>query len=222
MSATQNPSVVIVPGLAVRSYVQDAAEELIARGYVVTLLPAPAWRGVPKILKSYGSQLAGRLDRGGRDVDLLVGLSVGCQAAAITAAQSAMVKQLLLVSPMVDPHDRTRLRLLAAWLFRRQRGDRGFTEQLGDWAHAGIWRILAGFFSALDILLEQELPAFDGRVTIVQPEWNTLSTTEYASRLAVENSARFVLMPRAAHSWPVNDAVRFANLIDELLGRDLT
>jgi pimeloyl-ACP methyl ester carboxylesterase len=219
MHTTRSPRIVIVPGLAVRSYVDDAARELTSRGYSVTLLPAPAWRGVPKLLKSYGSQYAGRADRDGRQIDLLVGLSVGTQAAAVAATQTPLVRRLLLVSPMVDPHDRTILRLLVAWLFRKQRGDRRFSEQVPDWARAGVWRILAGFVSAIDIQLERVLPAFDGEVTIVQPEWNTLSTAEYAGHLAIANAARFILMKNAAHSWPVNDAVRFADLVDELVGR---
>jgi pimeloyl-ACP methyl ester carboxylesterase len=208
--------VVIVPGLAVRSYAEESADELRSRGYDVTLLPAPAWRGVPKLLKSYGSQLAGRLDRAGEPVDLLVGLSVGTQAAAITAVQSGTVRRLLLISPMVDPEDRTPLRLLTAWLFRKQEGDRGFSAQVPDWNRAGIPRILAGFLSALDIQLERVLPAFGGQITIVQPELNTLSTTEFARSLAEETGARFVLMPHAPHSWPVGDARGFGDLVDEL------
>ena len=199
-----------------RSYAEKAAEALGSNGYSVTLLPAPAWRGVPKLLKSYGSQLAGRLDRAGEPVDLLIGLSVGTQAAAITAVQSDTVRRLLLISPMVDPKDRTAARLLAAWLFRKQEGDTGFSLQVPDWARAGIPRILAGFLSALDVKLEDVLPAFDGGLTIVQPGWNTLSSTDYAESLARENDARFILMPDAAHSWPVGDPARFVQLVDEL------
>jgi hypothetical protein len=200
--------VVIVPGLAVRSYAGDAARELRARGYAVTLLPAPAWKGVPKLLKSYGSQLAGRLDRAGKPVDLLIGLSVGSQAAAITAMQSGTVRPLVLVSPMVDPADRTLIRLLFAWLFRKQEGDRSFGDQVPDWKQAGIPRILDGFRSALGVNLEDVLPAFDGRLTIVQPEWNTLSSPAYAERLARGNGGRFILMPRAAHSHDLESVIR--------------
>jgi pimeloyl-ACP methyl ester carboxylesterase len=142
--------------------------------------------------------------------------SVGTQAAAITAAQSDTVRRLLLISPMVAPKDRTAARLLAAWLLRKQEGDTGFSLQVPDWARAGVPRILAGFLSALHVKLEDVLPAFDGELTIVQPEWNTLSSTEYAESLARENDARFVLMPHAAHSWPVGDADRFVQLVDEL------
>jgi hypothetical protein len=216
METSRRTRIVIVPGLAVRSYAKDAAEALRSNGYSVTLLPAPAWRGVPKLLKSYGSQLAGRLDRAGEPVDLLVGLSVGTQAAAITAVQSGTVRRLLLISPMVDPKDRTVTRLLTAWLFRKQEGDTGFSLQVRDWARAGIPRILAGFLSALDVKLEDVLPAFDGGLTIVQPEWNTLSSTEYAGSLARENDARLVLMPHAPHSWPVGDPDRFVQLVGEL------
>ena len=212
--------IVIIPGLAVRSYAEDAADDLRSRGYDVSLPPAPAWRGVPKLLKSYGSQLAGRLDRAGNDIDLLIGLSVGTQAAAVTAVQSGTVRRLLLISPMVDPADRTPGRLLGAWLFRKQEGDHGFSAQIPDWRRAGIPRILAGFLSALDVRLEEVLPAFDGQLTIVQPERNTLSSAAFAEQLARRNNARFILMPGAAHSWPVGDSSRFADLVDELTGKE--
>jgi len=215
---TGTTRIVILPGLAVRSYAEDAVRELEARGYAVTLLPAPTWRGVPKLLKSYGSQLAGRLDRAGESVDLLVGLSVGTQAAAITAVQSNTVRRLLLISPMVDPADRTPRRLLSAWLFRKQKGDPASSAQVSDWKRAGVPRILAGFLSALEIKLEQVLPKFAGQLTVVQPEWNTLSSTAYARQLAEENEARFVYVTAASHSWPVGDSARFADLVDELTG----
>ncbi|HEX4445023.1 MAG TPA: hypothetical protein VHZ81_15740 [Galbitalea sp.] len=216
MDESRSIRVVIVPGLAVRSYAVEAAQALTDRGYVVTLLPAPAWRGVPKILKSYGSQLAGRLDRAGEPVDLLVGLSVGTQAAAIAAVHSATVKRLMLVSCMVDPGDRTVPRLLSAWLFRKQEGERSFAAQFGDWAKAGIPRVLAGFLSAIKLHLEDVLPAFDGELTIVQPDGNALSTTGYSEELARSNHGRFILMPEAAHSWPVGDSARFVDLVDQL------
>jgi hypothetical protein len=216
MSKSMKTRVVIVPGLAVRTYAEDAAHELESRGHTVTLLPAPTWRGVPKLLKSYGMQLAGRLDRAAEPVDLLIGLSVGTQAAAIAAAQSFTVRRLLLISPMVDPRDRTPLRLLAAWFTRKQEGDPASSFQLPDWARGGVPRILAGFLSALDIELEKVLPAFDGELTIVQPEWNTLSTAAYAESLALQSNARFIFMPNASHSWPVGDSARFADLVDEL------
>lgn len=216
MNEMRKTRVVIVPGLAVRSYAVAAAQALADRGYAVTLLPAPTWKGVPKVLKSYGSQLAGRLDRADEPVDLLIGLSVGAQAAAIAAVQSAMVTRLMLVSCMVDPGDRTPLRLLSAWLFRKQEGDSSFDAQLGDWAKAGIPRILAGFLSAITLHLENLLPAFDGDLTIVQPDGNTLSTTSYSEELARSNNGRFVLMPGAAHSWPVGDSTRFVDLVDQL------
>jgi hypothetical protein len=209
--------IVIVPGLAVSSYVDDAIAELKRRGYEVELAPAPAWRGVPKRLLSYGHALGARLQRRARPVDLLVGLSVGSQAATIAALDSKLVGQLLLVSPMVDPSTRTPPKLLGAWVFRKQRGDPSFFEQVPDWSKAGIWRILAGFLSALDIQLERVLPHFTGRVTVVQPEWNTLSSPVYARRVAEAAGGRYLLLRNAAHSWPLNDPIRFAELVDHLL-----
>ena len=211
------PFVIILPGLAVRSYAKDAVAELEKRGYATSLLPAPAWRGVPKTLTAYGMQFAERLVRRGRRVDLLVGLSVGTQAAALAAVESDLVDRLLLVSPMVDPTIRSPLKLLGAWLFRHQKGDPSFRAQVPDWAQAGLWRIVRGFVSALAINLEQVLPRFRGQLTIVQPEWNTLSSNDFTWSLAHDNGGRFILMADAPHSWPLNDPGRFADLVDELV-----
>ncbi|HET9647724.1 MAG TPA: hypothetical protein VFP34_05770, partial [Microlunatus sp.] len=68
--------------------------QLSAAGHQVDLLPAPTWRGVPSDLEAYGRWTADRISASGRPVDLLIGLSVGTQAAAV-AAGLADVRQLL-------------------------------------------------------------------------------------------------------------------------------
>lgn len=114
----ENPAmrVLIVPGAAVRRYVEPAAQALQARGVDTELLAAPGGAGVPADLRAYGEQLGRRL-AGGPPVDLLVGLSVGAQAAVVAAAAApSQLRQLILVSPTVDPQARTAPRLLTRWL----------------------------------------------------------------------------------------------------------
>ena len=111
--------VVIVPGLAIRTYAEPAVAAVAARGHRIDLAPAPAWRGSPADLEHYGTRLARRLEQVG-PVDLLVGLSVGTQAAAAGAVDAGpTVRRLLLVSPTVDPVNRSWGRLLSRWV----RGD---------------------------------------------------------------------------------------------------
>lgn len=114
--------VLIVPGLAVRGYAEAAARQLCAEGHAAELLSAPAWQGVPDDLNEYGQQLADRIESEATPVDVLVGLSVGTQAAAVAASRTSWVENLLLVSPTVDPQLRTRCRLIGAWLVRKEPG----------------------------------------------------------------------------------------------------
>jgi hypothetical protein len=73
--------VLLVPGAAVRSYVRQAVEELRDRGLDAELLPAPGEPGASADLGEYGRALGARVENG-EPVDLLIGLSVGAQAAA--------------------------------------------------------------------------------------------------------------------------------------------
>lgn len=209
--------VVIVPGLAVQGYAKPAAAELRARGYRVTLLPAPAWREAAADLEQFGLDLAAEIQSAGEQIALLIGLSVGTQAAAVAAARSAKVERLLLISPTVDPRTRTRRQLIGAWLFGDQ-DDEGpsVLSQLPDWAHAGPLRILTGFNSAIRLPLENVLPEVTAELTVVHAGNDSLSTHDFASSLAADNNGRFLVMPDAPHSWPVDDVAAFADLVDEL------
>jgi hypothetical protein len=89
--------IIIVPGLTVRTYAEPAAAALGARAHRVTLVPAPLWRGQDTDVAASGCDLADRIEQDGDEVDVLVGLSVGTQSAAVTAASTGMVKQLLLI-----------------------------------------------------------------------------------------------------------------------------
>lgn len=209
--------VVIVPGLAVRSYAVPAAHALAAHGHEVDLRPAPAWRGQPTDLRRYGLELAGELERSGRRVDLLVGLSVGTQAAAVAATRLS-VGQLLLISPTVDPARRTRRRLLAAWQHGEDHPDApSLRQRLPDWLRAGPRRIYQGFVSAIDVHLEDVLGDVSAPVTVVHAECDTLSDHSYAVSLSDGPRRRFLVMTGAPHSWPIGDHDRWISLVDELL-----
>jgi pimeloyl-ACP methyl ester carboxylesterase len=211
-------TIVIVPGLAVRSYVRGPANALRARGHEVHLLRAPAWRGAPYNLDRYGRILARQLESRGENVALLIGLSVGSQAAAVAASQSPRVQRLLLVSPTVDPRNRTFRKLLGAWLFApSDSGDPSLTTQLPDWTHAGLARIVGGFLSALRLPIEEVLPQSSASLTIVHAEKDHLGTADWANRLTSDNDGDFMLQTHAPHSWPINDDTGFADVVDSIL-----
>jgi pimeloyl-ACP methyl ester carboxylesterase len=209
--------IVIVPGLAVRSYAMPAADALAATGHEVDLRRAPAWRGQATDLRRYGLDLAAELDRGDRRVDLLVGLSVGTQAAAVAATQLP-VGNLLLVSPTVDPARRSRIRLFAAWRHGEDHPDApGVLQHIPDWMRAGPRRIYAGFVSAIAVHLEDVLRDVSAPVTVVHAESDTLSDHGYAVSLCEGPGRRFLVMPGAPHSWPIGDHDRWITLVDDLV-----
>jgi hypothetical protein len=205
--------ILVVPGAAVGRYVRPAVNALRARGLDADLLGAPGSPGVPSDLRSYGLELAARM----ADepwTDLLVGLSVGAQAAAVAAAAS-QVPHLVLVSPTVDPEARTASRLLRRWLL----GTRLEPLQLGreqapDWARAGLRRLVRVVGSALTTPIEDHLPRFPGRLTVIHAEHDAITSHSYAAQLAVRGS--LLVVPGATHSWPYRDEDRFADTIAKL------
>lgn len=209
--------IVIIPGLAVRSYAVPAADALASHGHEVDLRPAPAWRGQSTNLRRYGLDLAAELDRGHQAVDLLVGLSVGTQAAAV-AATRLPVGQLLLISPTVDPRRRSRARLFAAWQHGENHPDApSLRQHVPDWLRAGPHRIYRGFVSAIGVHLEDVLRDVSAPVTVVHAECDVLSDHGYAASLCDGVNRRFLVMPGAPHSWPIGDHDRWISLVDELV-----
>lgn len=231
--------VLVVPGAAVRCYVRPAVEELRRRGVDAELLAAPGEPGQPAHLGDYGRALSDRI-AGEEPVDLLIGLSVGAQVAAVAAAVlstslcsppdaggsaprvtglSLAIGQLMLVGPTVDPEARTTGRLLARWLAGGRREQAGLLrEQAPDWRRAGVRRIAAVVRSALAVEVERLLPAVSVPVTVVHAERDTITSHAYAARLAADHGAGFVVVPDATHSWPHRDESRFADLVETVLG----
>lgn len=209
--------VIIVPGLAVRRYADAAVAELRGRGHQVDLLKAPSWRGTPVDVRSYGHLLAHELRVRNEQVDALVGLSIGTEAAAVAAANSPHVARLLLVSPTVDPLRRSWPPLLHAWFFGSEGPDGpGMRNHLPDWARAGVLRILLGMRGAIRVHLEDELQHVSVPVTIVHTGHDPLTTRRWAVQLAAGADARFVPLDERPHSWPYGDPVGFANMIEEM------
>jgi pimeloyl-ACP methyl ester carboxylesterase len=212
--------ILIVPGLAVRSYAKPAAEALLRDGHDVSLLAAPAWRQSRTDPGDYGRMLAGQLDERAETVDLVVGLSVGTQVAAAAAAGTDRISRLLLISPTVDPIHRTFRKLTARWLKGDTEGDEersGIQLHFGDWAQAGPRRIAAGFLAALSTApLEEVLPRASADVMMVHAEYDVLSTPAWVRSLAIDDE-HYRSMEHAPHSWPVDDEARFAVYVKELL-----
>lgn len=211
--------VVIVPGAAVRRYVEPAARALQERGVDTQLLAAPGEPDTPADLWAYGEQLGQRLVDG-PPVDLLIGLSVGAQAAAVAAAAAppSQLRRLMLVSPTVDPRTRTGPRLLARWLAGgRLERPALLREQAPDWRRAGPRRLAALVRSALDLRIEDVLPDVAAALTVVHGENDVITSHAYAARLAADHSGTLLVVPRATHSWPYADADRFADTIQDVI-----
>lgn len=209
--------VVIVPGLAVRTYAEEPVERLRQAGYDVDLRPGLAWRGVPVDLTEYGRELAAKIEATGDPVDLLIGLSAGTQAAAVTAATTRLVRRLVLVSPTLDPDRRHMLKMLAIFL-RPNPNEKValFSELLPDWSRAGPARILRGFRSAIKLPLEDVLGNVSAELTIVHADYDQLTTYAYAASLAAEFGGALRIAPAGAHSWPTGDPEGFLRLVDDL------
>jgi pimeloyl-ACP methyl ester carboxylesterase len=220
----RRPRVVVVPGLAVHRYVRDPCAALAEHGCDVELETAPGARGAPAHLDAYGKWLATRL-RTSSTVDLLIGLSVGAQAAAVAAATTP-VRHLALVSPTVAPTHRSLPALLAAWLREgRQEPARLLIEQLPDWLDAGPRRIVAVIRSALTVHLEDVLDRVAAPLSVVYGDQDMVSSYEYAAALAAGPGRRLLVVPGAAHSWPYRDPTRFVEVARGLLSqpvRELT
>jgi hypothetical protein len=216
--ASRAARIVIVPGLAVRRYARPAGLALRRAGHDVSLLRPPAWHGAPADLARYGGELARQLDRREHDIALLVGLSVGTQAAAVAAARSRRVRRLLLVSPTVDPAKRSWPDLVGAWL-RPGKGDEapGFLAQAPDWARAGIPRIALGIRSALQLRLERVMPQVAAEVTVVHAEHDSLGSAGWAASVAEASRGRFSELAGAPHSWPVGDEAGFVRFVRDML-----
>jgi pimeloyl-ACP methyl ester carboxylesterase len=155
--------VLLVPGAAVRSYVRQAVEELRDRGLDAELLPAPGEPGASADLGEYGRALGARVENG-EPVDLLIGLSVGAQAAAAavtpTGPRPARIRGLVLVSPTTGPPARTVPRLVGTWLAGGRREPLALPgEQLPDWRRAGPHRVVTVVRSTMTIDIERLLNA---------------------------------------------------------------
>jgi pimeloyl-ACP methyl ester carboxylesterase len=207
--------ILVVPGLAVRRYIEGAVDELRVHGHEAVLLAAPAQREEAADLASYGAALARRLQDDGREVDLLIGLSVGSQAAAVAAAGTPLVRRLLLVSPTVDPVVRSMPRLLAAWV----RGGIGekpalLRHQFPDWQSTSLSQLSQGLASALQVPLEDVLLDVGAQLTVAHSEHDRLTSHAYAARLAYEQGGQLVTIPGASHSWPYEDSDRFRTVVE--------
>ena len=219
----------IVPGAAVRRYVRDAVEALPTVGISGELLAALGEPKVPADLGEYGRELAGRITGGG-GVDVLIGLSVGTQAAAVAAVETAKaprtcsppprgsVGRLVLISPTVDPAARSAPRLVGRWLAGgRVEPVSLLPQQLPDWGRAGPARIATVVRSARRFAIERLLPGVSCPVTVVHAERDVITSHAYAAHLAAAVDGDLVIVPGATHSWPHDDPARFAALIDRLI-----
>jgi len=90
-------------------------------------------------------------------------------------------------------------------------------QQVPDWRRAGPRRIATLVRSARRIAIEDLLADVSCPVTVVHAERDVITSHAYAARLAAAARGDLVIVPGATHSWPYDDAARFASLIDRLL-----
>ena len=210
--------ILLVPGLAVARYIDSAVDELRVHGHEAVLLPAPAQREEAGDLADYGGALVRRLRDDGRELDLLIGLSVGSQAAAVAAAGTPLVRRLLLVSPTVDPVVRSMPRLVAAWVRAGiQEKPALLRHQFPDWRSASLSELRHGLASALQVRLEEVLPDVGAQLIVAHAEHDRLTSHAYAARLAYEHGGQLVTIPGASHSWPYDDSDRFRIVVESTL-----
>jgi pimeloyl-ACP methyl ester carboxylesterase len=211
-------SVLIVPGAGVSRYARPAVEALRGRGMEAELLAAPGASGGAADLRRYGEELADRIRARGQ-VELVMGLSVGAQVAAVAAALAVpQVRRLVLVSPTVDPEVRTGPRLLARWLVAGRLEHPGLlAAQAPDWRAAGARRLVRVVRSALRVRIEDVLGEVEAELTVVHGDRDVLTSHGYAAALAADHGGRLLVVPGATHSWPYADGDRFARIVADLL-----
>src|SRR3954454_7309896 len=195
-------AVLIVPGAGVRRYARPAVEALRGRGVAAWLLPAPGGVGGPADLERYGAELARRLAAGdsAEPVELLVGLSVGAQAAAVAAAvlPPGRLRGLTLVSPTVDPRIRSAPRMLARWLAAGRLERPGLLAAQGpDWWRGRPRRLARVVRSSLRVRLEDVLPRVPVALAVVHGADDVICSHAYAAALAADHGGGGVGGPRA-------------------------
>lgn len=200
------PRIVVVPGLAVRRYLEPAVDRLRSQGADVRLYRPPAWSGRESV-EQLSRELAD--DLSGAPVDLLVGLSVGTYVAAGAAAVApANQRAIVLVSPV----EANSWRALGADWLRAARGETPafLLQQAREWLATPPRRLAQTLRSTRERDIEagaRAARAAGVRVHVVHGERDPLSGDALARRLA---DGQRVTIPRAGHSWPYHDPGGFA------------
>ena len=212
--------VMIIPGLTVRRYLQPSALALRQAGHQVVLSAPLGWPGTGTDLRHYGANQAATSRRWG-SVDLLIGCSVGTQAATAAALAGADAAHLLLISPTIEPGRRSVVSAFRGWLGgENHRDSPRVSVHAHDWVSGGPTGIVRGLQSAIAFQLEQELPRVESPITIVHGDSDELSPLPFAGDLADRSDASLLIMPDSPHSWPVGDPARFAHLVAQLTGHE--
>jgi pimeloyl-ACP methyl ester carboxylesterase len=201
--------VVIVPGLAVRRYLEPTVRAVEAAGASCEMIGLPT-RGPALSIHGYANLVAARIQARGRSV-VLVGHSAGTQVAALAATQ-VPVARLVLGSPTIDPAYRTVPRVLRRWwLDGRQEPSSLAPQQRQEWRQAGPRRILVLFRSMLRHRLEETVAGLTCPITVVRGEHDPLCTPRWTQELA--QGSTLITMPGLPHAFPYQDPAGFAETI---------
>jgi pimeloyl-ACP methyl ester carboxylesterase len=216
------PEVVVLPGLAVTSYLEPAVRELAAwtRAHLVEL---PGYSGSgepphPMDVPQFADAVLQWLDAGGlRDV-VLVGHSSGTQVAAHAAVRRPDgVRALVLASPTMDPRFRSTRRILLAWRRNRAFELPELDEQhTPDRQRAGWRRVGHALKVHLADHLEDVVPRVPVPVLVLHGDQDRICTEEWAWQLSeLAPDGRFRSVP-GAHSFVWTSPAAWSEPIERL------
>ncbi len=204
--AVSGPVTAVLPGLGVSGYMQPAVRDLAAHVAGQVLLfngpgfggsdPVSRWSTVGVVAEAVRRFLQDL----GQPVAALVGQSTGCLVAA-RVARAFPSASLVLVSPVVDPVQRSLLKFGAAWLRDGQRERAGLLAvEAPEW-----WRgrrqlrplLKSCLSSSLDELLEDR----PNPVTVVRGGSDPMARHEWVVGLADRPGGRIVVVPGGSHAF---------------------
>ena len=216
---------VMVPGLAVSTYLRPTQRALAVDGWRVWRLDLPGYGRSPRPPRSWRSWrrvdlvdladlTADWLDAVGvPSVDLL-GHSMGTQVGAHVAARHAdRVRGLVLAGPVVDPAYPRAWRLALRWL--RDAGHEPpslLARQAPEWLRTGPRRVAATMAATLRDPFPETLDAVRSPVLVVRGRHDRLSTPSWARSLA-DGPGRTYVEVAGAHCGPYALPREYARVI---------
>ena len=213
--------VVVLPGLALPSYLFPFARDLAGRGVEVTVLDTLAFRGGRRVeasITGLAAAAAQWIASAGAPGTVLVGHSSGAQSAAEVALDptaSALVAAVVLAGPTFAPRQRSlpRLALATCTAYRRDSPRELVVARDALAVRTDVVRLIR---SGLAHRLEDRLPLVTVPTTVTAGASDSYGPREWLDLLAARagGPARVVVLP-GSHNNVFPYAARFASLVEE-------